>query len=174
MLSFGTMRRWWPLLAVSAAAIGLAALIGVLRSDVVSFTPGEVVERFLGRIESDGYEKATPLLTDEVGRSVPPEALKRWKRSVEAGLGKIRRVRGETEWISGEEAEATGVLDAGRRERRLRFGLEREDGRWKIARLDEFWSEDSDSSRTGSDLGSIRVREGVRQRPRNASRRSFR
>lgn len=167
------MRRWWPLLAVSAAAIGLAALVGVLRSDVVSFTPGEVVERFLGRIVGDRYEKATPLLTDEVERSTTPDALKQWKKSVEAGLGHIREVRGETEWISGEAAEATGVLDAEHRERRLRFGLKREAGRWKIARLDEFWGEDSDS-RNGSDFESIRIREGWRERPRNVSRRSSR
>lgn len=169
MLSFGRMRKWLPVFAVPAAAIGLAALVGLLRSDVVSFTPGEVVEKFLGRVVGDRYEKAAPLLADDVGRSTPPDALKQWKRTVAAGLGKIRGVRGETEWISGEEAEATGILDTGRRERRLRFGLKREGGRWRIARLDEFWGDDPDS-RTGSDLGSIRVRE----RSRAASRRSFR
>ena len=49
--------------------------------------------------------------------------LKEWKQEVETGLGKVRRVRGQTDWISGENAEATGVLVADERERRLRFSL---------------------------------------------------
>ncbi|HEV8610825.1 MAG TPA: hypothetical protein VGS98_12255 [Thermoanaerobaculia bacterium] len=154
------MRRHWPLVAVPLAAIALAAIVGVLRRDSLASTPGEVVERFLDGVMRDRYEKAAPFLADGVVRTDTPAALKEWKQEVESGLGKVRRVRGETEWISGEQAEATGVLVAGKRERRLRFALEREGGRWRLARLDEFWGDDA-----GAD-GSLRVREAWRERRR--------
>lgn len=157
------MRRYWPLLAIPLAALAIGALAGVLRRDAVSSTPGQVVEEFLDRIVRDRYDKATGLLT---GGTETPERLKDWGKKVAEGLGEVRSVRGETDWISGEEAEATGVLVAGQRERRLRFALEREDGRWRIARLDEFWGEDSDAARAAEVAASVRVREGWRERPR--------
>jgi hypothetical protein len=80
------------------------------------------------------------------------------------------RVRGETDWISGDTAEATGTLVAGRRERRLRFALERDGNRWKIARLDEFWGKDSASEPTSVAPG-IRIREGWRRRAHATSNR---
>lgn len=151
------MRRYWPLIAVPLAAIAVAALVGIVRRDALSSTPGEVVEDFLGRIVRDRYENAARLVADG---SATPQRLKEWRESVENGLGEVRRVRGETDWISGEEAEATGILVAERRERRLRFALEREGGRWRIARLDEFWGDDAGAE------GSMRVREAWRERRR--------
>jgi hypothetical protein len=137
------MRRLWPVLAVALGAIAVAALVGALRRDSLSSTPGEVVEDFLERIARERYEKAAPLLAGEIAQSATPERLREWKQNVETGLGQVESVRGETDWISGEEAEATGILVTNRRERRLRFGLERESGRWRIARLDEFWGDDA-------------------------------
>ena len=163
------MRRSWLLFAVPALLVALAALVGVLRRDAVSATPGEVVEDFLRRVVDERYEKATSLLTAE-GSDSTKEQLSRWKRSIEDGLGKVKTIRGETEWISGEEAEATGVLVAERRERRLRFGLERADGRWRIARLDEFWGQPG-SAELAPDVGAIRIRERWTLRSRPATSR---
>lgn len=157
------MRRFWPLFAVPLGALAIAAVAGVLRREALSSTPGQVVQDFLGQVVRDRFEKATPLLMEGGEASRTPAALKEWKQRIEAGLGTIRRVRGETDWISGEEAEATGILVAKRRERRLRFVLERERGRWRIARLDRFWGGDNVSV---SDPGPIRIREDGRGRPR--------
>lgn len=155
------MRRIWPLFAVPIAAIAVVSLVGVLRRDSVGPTPGEVVEKFLDRIVGERYDRAAVYLA--AGSGTPPEGgLKDWKENVESGLGKIRDVRGETDWISGEEAEATGILVAERRERRLRFTLERDRGRWRIARLDEFWGEEP-APESGI-LPSLRIREGGRPR----------
>lgn len=150
------MRRYGLILAVPLAAIAIAFLVGIVRRDALSSTPGEVVQDFLGRIVRDRYEKAARLVADG---SATPQRLKDWTASVENGLGEVRRVRGETDWISGEEAEATGVLVAGQRERRLRFALEREGGRWRIARLDEFWGDDAADA-----ASTVRLREGWRAR----------
>jgi hypothetical protein len=157
------MRRFWPLLAIPLAALAIGALAGALRRDAISSTPGQVVEDFLDRIVRDRYDRAAGLMT---GGAETPERLKDWREKVAEGLGEVRSVRGETDWISGEEAEATGVLVAGKRERRLRFALEREDGRWRIARLDEFWGEDADAADAAEVAASVRVREGWRGRPR--------
>lgn len=162
MLPTSGVRRFWPLFAVPLGALTIAAVAGILRRDALSPTPGQVVQDFLGHVVRDRFEKAAPLLTDGEG-SRTPAALEEWKQSVEAGLGSIRTVRGETDWISGEEAEATGILVAKRRERRLRFALERERGRWRIARLDRFWGGDNAPV---PDPGPIRIREDWRGRPR--------
>jgi hypothetical protein len=157
------MRKLWPLLAIPLALLAIGALVGIVRRDAVSSTPGQVVEDFLDRIIGSRYEKAAQLLTAE---SETPERLKDWRAKVAEGLGEVQGVRGETDWISGEEAEATGVLVAGHRERRLRFALGREDGRWRITRLDEFWGEDADAADAAEVAASVRVREGWRERPR--------
>lgn len=155
------MRRYWPIIAVPLGAIAIAALVGIVRRDSLTSTPGEVVEDFLGHIVRDRYEKAARFVADG---SATPQRLKEWRESVENGLGEVRHVRGETDWISGEEAEATGVLVAEQRERRLRFALEREEGRWRIARLDEFWGNDASNA-----AAPVRVREGWRERRRTRS-----
>jgi hypothetical protein len=162
------MRRLWVLAAIPLGAIALAALVGTLRRDSVASTPGEVVETFLDRVVRDRYEKATPFLADPAARADAPAALKEWKQGIESGLGKVRHVRGETKWISGEKAEATGVLVAEKRERRLRFALERGGGGWRIARLDDFWT--ASDSRHADEPGSIRIRENWRTRARSRAR----
>ncbi len=125
--------------AVPVAAIALALLIGGLRRDSGAESPGSVVEKFVRHVSEERYAKATPLLANDLQSAATPEALSGWSRESRSGLGKVRRVRGETDWISGEEAEATVVLRAEGRERRLRFALKREEGEWAIARLDGFW-----------------------------------
>src|SRR5206468_10653492 len=102
---------------------------------------GAVVETFLVHLSNARFESAAPLLSNELEKRAGPEVLKEWEKEVRVGLGEVRDVRGKTEWISGEDAEASGVLRAGRRERRLRFGLKRQGPRWVIDRLDEFWLE---------------------------------
>ena len=144
--------------AVPLSAIALVAGVGVLRRAAAPETPGAVVERFLDRLSEGRYEPAAELLSPEMRKSTTPAALERWQNEAARGLGETWRARGETEWISGTEAEATGILKAGRRDRRLRFGLERESNRWLVARLDEFWAEDAAPSE------SIRIRELGRRR----------
>ena len=116
-----------------------------------------VVQKFLDQLSEGRYEPAAKLLAAPLRESATPAALERWQGEAVRGLGKTRRVRGETEWISGSEAEATGVIQAGRRDRRLRFGLQRESGRWVLARLDDFWV-------AGLATVEIRVREVGRRR----------
>jgi hypothetical protein len=127
------------LAAVPIAAIALAAAVATLRRNALPETPGMVVQKFLDQLSEGRYEPAAKLLAAALRESATPAALERWQGEAVRGLGKTRRVRGETEWISGSEAEATGVIQAGRRDRRLRFGLQRESGRWIVARLDDFW-----------------------------------
>lgn len=150
--------------AVSIGAIVLFLLVGTLRHDVPAQTPGAVVENFVRHVSRDRYAKAKPLLSSELEGEATPEALAAWEREARSGLGEVRRVRGETDWVSGEEAEATAILETEQRERRLRFALKREEGNWVIARLDQFWGDASTSA------GSIRIRESWRNRAEPARR----
>jgi len=152
----GNVKAFLRFAAIPIGAIGLVALVGALRHG--SETPGAVVESFLGHLSRERYQKAAPFLSSELEKRADPQVLKEWEREVRVGLGEIREVRGKTEWISGEDAEATGVLKAGRRERRLRFGLKRERQRWVIDRLDEFWLQRPPETK------SIRIRERWRNR----------
>jgi hypothetical protein len=111
------------LAAVPVAAIALFAAVAALRRNALPETPGVVVERILDHLSEGRYEKAATLLARPLRGSATPAALEQWQGEAVRGLGKARRVRGKTEWISGSEAEATGVIEAGRRDRRLRFGL---------------------------------------------------
>jgi hypothetical protein len=154
----GDVKAFFRFAAIPVGAIGLVALVGVLRHESLAETPGAVVESFLGHLSRERYQEAAPLLSSELEKRADPEVLKEWEREVRVGLGEIRGVRGKTEWISGEDAEATGVLKAGRRERRLRFGLKRERQRWVINRLDEFWLQRPPETK------SIRIRERGRNR----------
>lgn len=146
---------------VPIAAIGLVAAVAGLRRGSISETPGTVVEKFLDHLSEERYERAATLLAGDLRKSVTPAALERWGREARRGLGKAQRVRGETEWLSGSEAEATGVVEAGGRDRRLRFGLARDGARWGIVRLDDFWA---DAARP------IRIREAWRRSARPAER----
>jgi hypothetical protein len=146
------------LAVVPVAAIALVALVAALRRDVLPETPGAVVEKFLDHLSAGRYEKAVTLLAGPLRESATPAALEKWQSEAVGGLGTPRRARGETEWISGSEADATGVIEAGRRDRRLRFGLQRESGRWVLTRLDDFWLA---SPAPGE---SIRIREVGRRR----------
>ena len=133
------MKTVLRLAAVPAAGIALALLIGGLRRDSGAQSPGTVVENFVRHVSAERYTKATPLLSKDLEAAATPETLSGWGLGSRIGLGKIHGVRGETDWISGDEAEATAVLLAEHRERRLRFALKREEGEWAIARLDGFW-----------------------------------
>ena len=133
------MKSLLRLAGVTLAAIALVATVAALRRNALPETPGTVVQKFLDQVLEERYEAAAKLLAANLRESATPAALERWQGEAVRGLGKTRRVRGETEWISGSEAEATGVIEAGRRDRRLRFGLQRESGRWVLARLDDFW-----------------------------------
>jgi hypothetical protein len=147
-------------------AIAFALLVALLRTDAsAAATPGAVVEKFVEHVSRERFTKASPLLSDELESAATPEALAAWEREVKSGLGEVTRVRGETDWISGEEAEATAVLEAEHRERRLRFALNREEGEWVIARLDGFWGDAPDAP------GSIAIRESRRNRAAPARRR---
>lgn len=152
------MKGLFRLAVVPVAAIALVAALASLRRGAVSETPGAVVEKFLDQLSEARYEKAATLLAGPLRDSVTPAVLERWHREAGRGLGRTGRVRGETEWISGPEAEATGVIEAGRRDRRLRFGLQLESGRWVLTRLDDFWVAGPSAAR------SIRIRELGRRR----------
>ncbi len=146
------------LAVVPVAAIALVAAVASLRRGAVPETPGAVVEKFLDQLSEARYEKAATLLAGPLRESVTPAVLERWHREIARGLGKTDRVRGETEWISGPEAEATGVIEAGRRDRRLRFGLQLESGQWILTSLDDFWVAGPSPAK------SIRIRELGRRR----------
>ena len=135
------MKTVFRLAAVPAAAIALAFALSGLRRDSGAESPGAVVEKFVRHVSEERYAKAAPLLSDELGSAATPEALSGWGRESRSGLGPVRSVRGETDWISGEEAEATAILETEHRERRLRFALKREEGKWAIVRLDGFWGD---------------------------------
>lgn len=159
------MKTVLRLAAVPIAAIALVLLVGTVRRGSAPETPGSVVEKFVRNVSRERYEKATPYLASELETAATPEALSAWDREAKSGLGKVRGVRGETDWISGEEAEATAILEAEHRERRLRFALKREGGEWAIVRLDGFWGDAPASA------GSIRIRESGRNRAAPARRR---
>lgn len=158
------MKVFLVLAAVVGVLLGLFLGASALRRDAAAAeTPGTVVERFLRQIERERYEKATELLAADLESAVTSDALRAWDREARAGLGDVERVHAETEWIAGEKAEATGVIESDRRERRLRFGLKREEGRWAIDRLDEFWTDPASSGRPS---------EKWRERPGRARRTS--
>ncbi len=158
------MKGLLRLTAVPIGAIAFALLVGALRRDSATETPGAVVEKFVRLVSRQHYAEATPFLANGLENVATPTALSAWEREAQSGLGKVRRVRGETDWISGQEAEATAILHAGLRERRLRFALEREDGEWAISRLDGFWGN------VATPVGSTRV-EARRDRAAPARRR---
>lgn len=164
MLPQPVVKAVFRLAVVPLAAVALALLVGVLRRDSGTETPGAVVEKFVGHVSRERYAKATPLLSNELESAATPETLSGWERETRKGLGKVRGVRGETDWIAGDEAEATAILEAEHRERRLRFALKRQDGDWAIARLDGFWG------KAPTAAGSNR-RETWRDRPADARRR---
>ena len=166
------MRKVLLLLAVPATALAIAALVGTVRRESLAQTPGAVVETFLRHLAHDRPEKARELMTPALERSVAADALERWEKEAADGLGELDSVKGETEWISGKESEATGVLEADRRERRLRFLLERgEDGRWAITRLDRFWGDSAGASDAAEAPLALSVRETWRERDRSVPRR---
>lgn len=165
LLEFSSVKGVLRFAAVPIGTIALAILVAALRRDSAPETPGAVVQKFVRHVSAERYAKATPLLASELEMAATPETLSAWEREAESGLGKVRGVRGETNWISGEEAEATAILRAERRERRLRFSLEREDGAWAITRLDGFWGN------APAAAGSARIRESWRNRPAPARRR---
>jgi hypothetical protein len=150
---------------VPLGAIAIALVVGSLRRDSPAETPGAVVEKFVRHVSADRFGKAAPLLTSDLEKAATPEALSTWERESQTGLGDVRSVRGETDWVSGEEAEATAILESEHRERRLRFALKREDGEWAIARLDGFWGN------APAPADSIRVKESWRSRPAPVRRR---
>lgn len=160
------MRGILRLAAVPIGAIALALLVGALRSDSPARTPGAVVEQFVRDVSRERFQKAAPLLAAELEGAATPESLSAWEREVLSGLGEVRRLRGETDWVSGEEAEATVVLETAQRERRLRFALKREGGDWAIVRLDGFWGGAPEAP------ASIAIRESWRNRAAPARRRS--
>jgi hypothetical protein len=143
---------------VPVAAVALVVVVAALRRDTLPETPGAVVEKFLDHLSEKRYEKAAALLGGPLRESATPAALEQWESEAVRGLGTTRRARGETEWISGSGAEATGVIEAGRRDRRLRFGLQRESGRWVLTRLDDFWQANA------APAESLRIREVGRRR----------
>ena len=151
------MRRLLRLAAIPLAAIALVLAVGRVRRNAVTETPGAVVEHFLDHVSEERYERAATLLAPDLRGSETPAVLERWKAEAVRGLGRVEDVRGETAWISGSEAEATGVILANRRDRKLRFGLELASGRWMLTRLDDFWMSAPIS------LGEIRIREGGRR-----------
>lgn len=156
MLVPGGVRRVLRIAAVPLAAIALFLAVARVRRSAVPETPGAVVEHFLDHVAQGRYERAATLLSPDLRGSEAPAAVERWKAEAVRGLGEIRDVRGETEWISGTEAEATGLIRANRRDRKLRFGLQLASGRWVVNRLDDFWEAAPIS------LGAIRIREGWR------------
>jgi hypothetical protein len=151
------VRKLLRLAAVPLAAIVLFLAVARVRRNAAPETPGAVVEHFLDHVSQGRYERAAALLAPALRGSEEAAAVERWKAEAVRGLGEVRDVRGETEWISGTEAEATGVIRANRRDRKLRFGLELASGRWVVNRLDNFWEAAPIS------LGAIRIREGGRR-----------
>jgi hypothetical protein len=151
--------------AVPVAAIALFLAVARVRRSAVPETPGAVVEHFLDHVSAERYERAATLLAPDLRGSEAPAALERWKAPAVRGLGEVRSVRGETEWISGSEAEATGMIRAKRRDRKLRFGLQFASGRWVLTCLDDFWEAAPIS------LGTTRIRERRRDAPASRRRR---
>jgi hypothetical protein len=157
LLAFPGVKKNLRVAAVPLAAIALFLAVARLRRNAVPETPGTVVEHFLDHVSQGRYERAATFLAPDIRGSEGAAAVERWKEEAVRGLGEVRDVRGETEWISGTEAEATGVIRSNRRDRKLRFGLELASGRWVVNRLDDFWEA------TPISLGAIRIREGGRR-----------
>jgi hypothetical protein len=151
------VRKLLRIAAVPLAAIALFLAAARVRRNAVPESPGAVVEHFLDHVSQGRYERAATFLAPDVRGSEGAAAVERWKAEAVRGLGEVRDVRGETEWISGTEAEATGLIRSNRRDRKLRFGLELASGRWVVNRLDDFWEAAPIS------LGAIRIREGGRR-----------
>jgi len=106
------VRRVLRIAAVPLAAIALFLAVARVRRSAVPETPGAVVEHFLDHVAQGRYERAATLLSPDLRGSEAPAAVERWKAEAVRGLGEIRDVRGETEWISGTDGLLLGLAVA--------------------------------------------------------------
>lgn len=124
-------------LGATVLALAIAAVVVFVGNDRETLVPppDAVVESFVRQLVSGRESRAIPYLAKSISGSVSEEELRRIEQSVEREVGDVGDVRAETDWSSGDRAEATAVWRSGEREARRRFGLRREHGLWRIDRL---------------------------------------
>jgi hypothetical protein len=129
---------WRELLVVAAALLLAAGAVHGWGDRATLVPPPEAaVEEFAKKLVGKRYRPAYSHLSEELARSVPADSLRLLTEALERSLGSIEKVQGEPVHRSGEAAEASAKLTTTRGDTAsLRFPLLREQGVWKISRLD--------------------------------------
>lgn len=137
------MTRVLWLLGVVVAAIAIVTLVvhGFEDRGTLVPPPDAVAEEFVRQLVAGRSDRAMPLLSEDLRTRVTPQTLEDYGTELEAELGEVGNVSGEAEWIQGDRAAASALLDGARRTKRLRFVLVREHGTWTIGELDELEDE---------------------------------
>lgn len=132
------MRPVGFVLVAVLVGLGLAAAdVHVLRDNRTFIPPPDaVVEGFVRAVAMGREDQARPYLTEELARKATEEELERYGKMIADGPGSVRDIRGAIDRIEGDGATATVTCRSRTGEWRLRFGLRREEGLWRIAELE--------------------------------------
>jgi hypothetical protein len=125
-------------IAATVLALAVVAIVVFVAKDRQTLVPPPeaVVEGFARQLAAGRAERAIPYLAESVSGKISAQKLREYEERVERELGEVGDVRAECNWLTGDRAEATGVWKHGEREERRRFGLRRENGLWRIDRLE--------------------------------------
>jgi hypothetical protein len=134
------MTALFRVLGAMAAALLVIALsiFGLGDASTLTSPPEAVSEGFLREIVGGRYERALPYLGDRLRERVTADSLRGYRVRILRGMGEIYDVQGDHGPITGDSALSGGTLmDVGGARRQLRFLLERDNGIWGIAVLDQ-------------------------------------
>ena len=129
------MKRFFMVIGLVAIALGLLAVdvFGLGDRTVLTPPPEAVTEGFLREMTMKRYEPATAYLSSNLSRELPEARLEEIGRDLEARAGRISDVRAETLSMSGNYAEAVGLLKSDRAgELRFTIRLKWEEGQWAV------------------------------------------
>jgi hypothetical protein len=99
--------------------------------------PEAVAESFMRAVAAERPGPASEYLGDAIRPQMPRERLETLVQVVRTRTGGVMNVEAESDGISGDSAAAhTTLIPAHRDSMRVRFGLVRESGVWKIRSLE--------------------------------------
>ncbi|HEU4525820.1 MAG TPA: hypothetical protein VFR62_12405 [Gemmatimonadales bacterium] len=127
------------LAVIGAALLVIALAVDRLRDRGVLVPPPEmVVEQFVRDISLARWQAARGELAEPLAESMEPDSLRRYLERVERRFGRIQDVQGRPFFSTADAAEASAEIRSGGEDRgSLHYPLSRQQGLWKISRLDD-------------------------------------